>query len=216
MTRSNLFATAVIAVVGLTALSSAITVAQAPKDAKTAEKQEFKLPPGWTEEDVQAMMAAATPGKMHDHLAKDVGTWDGKSTMWMAPGAEPMKSESKATITKMLDGRFTKVEVEGDMPGMGPFVTIGIVGFDNVSKKFVANWIDNHGTGMMNGTGQLSEDGKTLTWEFTGNCPVTHKPITMREVDTVTGPNTRTLEMFGTPPKGGDEFKMMSIEMTRE
>jgi hypothetical protein len=69
---------------------------------------------------------------------------------------------------------------------------------------------------MMNGTGQLSEDGKTLTWEFTGNCPVTRKPVTMREVDTVTGPNTRTLEMFGTPPKGGEEFKMMSIESTRE
>ena len=102
------------------------------------------------------------------------------------------------------------------MPGMGPYSGLGIYGYDNVSEQFVSTWIDNHGTGMMNGTGQLSDDGKTLTWEFTGNCPITHKPITMREVDTVTGPNTRTLEMFGTPPKGTEEFKMMSIEMTRE
>jgi hypothetical protein len=38
----------------------------------------------------------------------------------------------------------------------------------------------------------------------------------MREVETTTGPNTKTLEMFGTPPHGGDEYKMMSIELTRE
>ena len=47
----------------------------------------MQLPPGWTAEDMQAMMAAGTPGKMHEHLAKDVGMWQGKTTMWMAPGA---------------------------------------------------------------------------------------------------------------------------------
>ena len=38
----------------------------------------------------------------------------------------------------------------------------------------------------------------------------------MREVETITGPNTKTLEMFGTDPKSGKEFKMMSIELTKE
>jgi hypothetical protein len=38
----------------------------------------------------------------------------------------------------------------------------------------------------------------------------------MREVDTVTGPNSKTLEMFGPDPKTGKEFKMMTIELTKE
>src|SRR5262245_51623000 len=78
-----------------------------PSDAtKPAAAAEMKLPPGWTMEDMQACMIAGTPGKMHELLAKDVGVWEGESTMWMAPGAEPVKSKSKATITPIMDGRY--------------------------------------------------------------------------------------------------------------
>ena len=34
-----------------------------------------------------------------------------------------------------MDGRFIKVEVEGEMPGMGPFHGFGIYGFDNVTQE---------------------------------------------------------------------------------
>ena len=27
----------------------------------------------------------------------------------------------------------------------------------------------------MNGTGELSDDGKTMTWKYTFNCPITKK-----------------------------------------
>ena len=88
--------------------------------------------------------------------------------------------------------------------------------FDNVSKKFVAIWLDNHSTGIMQGVGEQSSDGKTTTVSYTHNCPITKKPTVMREVETITGPNTKTLEMIGTDPKSGKEFKMMSIELTKE
>src|SRR5688572_12607550 len=119
MTRTKMLAVAFVTVVAL--ISGTIVIGQPAKESKGPASADFKLPPGWTEEDVQAMMAAATPGKMHEHLAKDVGVWQGKSTMWMAPDAPPMKSESTATVKPMLDGRFTECEVEGEMPGMGPF-----------------------------------------------------------------------------------------------
>jgi len=61
----------------------------------------------------------------------------------------------------------------------------------------------------------LSKDGKTLTWTFECNCPLTKKPVTMRQVETVTGPGKKTLEMFGAEPKSGEEFKMMRIELTK-
>ncbi len=204
-------AAAVAALVGSFAIADA-----SREDSKSANQPEMKLPPGWTADDMKACMLAGTPGKMHQYLAKEAGVWLGKTTMWMGPGGKPMKSECTSTITPMLDGRYIRCEMEGDMPGMGPFKGFGIYGFDNVSQKFVSTWIDNQATGIMNGTGHLSADGKTMTWQYTFNCPITKKPTVMREVETTTGPNTKTLEMFGAEPKSGKEFKMMSIELTRK
>lgn len=216
MKSKSLVPAALIAAACLATVFGRIAMADSPKDSKTADQPEFKLPPGWTEADLQAMMAAGTPGKMHEYLAKEVGEWHGKTTMWMAPGLDPVKSECTSTAALMMDGRYIKAEMEGEIPGMGPYRGFGVYGFDNVAQKFVSTWIDNHSTGMMNGVGELSDDGKTLTWKFTYNCPLTKKPALMREVETTTGPNTKTLEMFGADPKTGKEFKMMSIDFTKK
>jgi hypothetical protein len=127
-----------------------------------------------------------------------------------------MTGECTSTITPMMDGRFIKIEMEGEMPGMGPYHGLGICGYDNVADQFVTTWIDNHNTAIMNGVGKVSDDGKTLSWNYSAHCPITQKPTTMREVETVTGPTTKTLEMFGTEPKSGKEFRMMRIELTKE
>ena len=215
MNAKRLLVPALFAACGLAAIVGSYALADVAADSQSAGQPEMQLPPGWTAEDMQAVMAAGTPGKMHELLAQDIGTWQGKTTMWMAPGTEPMTSDCTSTITPMMDGRFTKVEMAGEMPGMGAYSGVGIYGFDNVSQEFVSTWIDNHGTGIMFGTGELSSDGKTLTWDFRDNCPIAKKPVALREIDTVTGPNTKTLEMFGTDPKSGEEFKMMHIELTQ-
>jgi hypothetical protein len=135
----------------------------------------------------------------------------------MGPGAEPMQAESTTTITPIMGGRYTKVDVKGEMPGgTGPFEGFGIYGYDNVTQKFTASWIDNMSTGIAQGTGELSPDGKTLTITYKYTCPVTKKPTTMREVHTHTGENTRTLEMWGIEPKSGKEFKAMKVELTKQ
>ncbi len=215
MNLKKLFALLFVAAAGLAAIAS-FAIADASKETKApAASAEIKLPPGWTVEDMQACMLAGTPGKQQAHLAKEAGVWNGKSTTYM-PGAEPVTSECVSTITPIMDGRFIKCEIKGDMPGMGPFEGIGIYGFDNVSQKFVSNWIDNQSTGIMNGTGELSKDGKVMTWKFTFNCPITKKPAVMREIETVTGPNTKRFEMFAPDPKTGKESKMMTIEFTKK
>jgi hypothetical protein len=202
----------------LATAATTLTIAEVTKDPKAAPagQPEMKLPPGWTAEDMKACMAAGTPGDQHKYLAQSAGTWAGKNTMWMAPGADPIKTESTSTVTSIMDGRFTKVEASGDMPGMGKFSGLGVYGYDNVAKKFVGTWVDNMGTTMMNGTGELSADGKILTWTNTFTCPITKKPATMRQVETTTGPNAMTLEMFMTEPKSGKEYKMMQIDMTKK
>jgi hypothetical protein len=185
--------------------------------ADPAEDQlDFKLPPGWTMEDMKACMMAGTPGEVHKEMAKEVGVWNGKTTMWMSPEGEAMESECTSTVSTLMDGRYLKVEMEGEMPGMGPYNGLGLYGFDNVSQELTSIWIDNHSTGIMIGKGESTDDGKQLTWNYTANCPITKKPTTMREVETWTGPDTKTLEMFGADPKSGKEYKIMSIKLTRQ
>jgi hypothetical protein len=222
------FAAALVAAATLVAALSSLAVAD-PKTDKPADKPaakkpaakeaaaapESQLPPGWTEADMKAFIAASTPGKEHEHLAKDVGVWLGKNTMWMTPGAPPVETDSKTTITPLFDGRFIKCELEGEMPGMGPYRGLAISGYDNVTQKFVSTWVDNFSTAMAKGEGELSKDGKTLTWAYECSCPLTDKPMSMRQIETSTGPNSKVIEMFGTEPKSGEEYKMMRIELTR-
>ena len=212
MNRQKLFS--FVTVTGLALALAAITIAADPP------KQEGGTPPplpaGWTEADMKAMVEAGTPGKMHKFLADSAGTWAGKNTMWPAPGAPPIQSESTSVVKPLMDGRYIQLEVKGEMPGVGPYQGMGTYGFDNVTQKFVSSWIDNMSTGMMQGTGELSPDGKTLTWQYSHSCPITKKPVAVREIEKITGPDTRTIEMHGTDPKSGKEYKMMMIELTKK
>jgi hypothetical protein len=219
MNRSRISLACVAVVAGAASLAIA---QQPPKDAKPATKDaqpakpgEHQLPPGMSEADMQACMAAATPGPMHEHLAKGVGTWIGKVTSYcMSP--EPTRSECTTVITGIMDGRFFKSETSGEMPGMGPFNGFAIVGYDNVAKKFQQTWIDNMGTGMMISTGELSPDGKTLTWTGTYTCPIKKGPVTYRMIENYTGKDTMTFTMYGPNPMDGKETKMMEISYTRK
>ena len=215
MISRTLLLSSVAVFFALPLLGGCSTKAKLAPDPQAAA-QEMKLPPGWTEADMQACITAGTPGAMHEFLARGAGKWQGKNSMWMYPGAQPMTSECTSTVTPVMDGRYVRVEIAGEMPGMGPFTGFGIYGFDNVSQKFVSSWIDNMSTGIMNGTGELSPDGKVLTWNFSYHCPIAKKQVTMREVETITGPTTKTLEMFGADPKSGKEFQMMKIEFTKK
>ena len=217
--RRSLFITTCI--VGVTAVIGSVALAQESKDKKPgtppAGEQQPPLPPGWTPEDMQACMAAGTPGKQHEQLAKSVGTWTGKTQMWMGPTAtEPLRGDCAQTITSVMDGRYITGEMTGELPGMGPFKGFGITGFDNVSQKFVGSWIDNHSSGIMQGVGEISSDGKTLTWTFTHNCPITKKPATVRQIETYPDDKTQVFEMFTTDPKSGKEYKCMRIDFTRK
>jgi hypothetical protein len=200
-----------------------IAVAQPAKDPKDPTKTKMpagdkmpELPKGMTQADMEACMQAATPGPMHAWLAERVGTWSGKCKMWMGPDSEPVSSDCTTTFATAMDGRFVKSETSGEMAGMGPFNGFGLYGYDNVSQKFQSTWIDNWGTGMMTGTGERSSDGKKVTWDFTYNCPMTKKPCKMKEIETFSGKDSFTMEMHGTDPKSGKEFKMMEIAYTRK
>jgi hypothetical protein len=184
--------------------------------SRPAQQGEFQLPDGWTQEDMEACMIAGTPNEMHEYLAQAVGEWTGTTRMWMPGGNEPMTSETEMRVTSIMDGRYIQAEYSGEMPGMGDFRGIGISGYDVAAERFVSSWIDNHSTKIMVGEGKRSADGKVMTWSYTYVCPVKKAPAVMREVETISGRDARRLEMFGTDPKSGREYKMMEIEFRRK
>lgn len=209
MRRTTAFAAAVLV---LTAGSIAIA-----QPAKQAEKPAAEPTlPGLTAEQMQACMDAMTPGEMHQHLAQGVGTWHGKMKMWMPGVEEPMESECVTTVREAMGGRFFLSETKGDMGPMGVFEGSGIYGYDNVGKEFQGVWYDVFGTGMATGTGELSSDGKTMTWSMTYNCPMRQGPVTMRHVERSTGKDSMVMELYAPDMVTGKETKMMEIKYTRE
>lgn len=213
-TLAVLFLTASPFLVGCSSTKSDVQSTDRPKSAEHGDMASM-LPPGMTEADMMACMQAGTPGEEHALLAKSAGRWSGKSTMWMAPGTTPMTNACFATMTPLMDGRFVHAEYKGDMEGMGPFHGIGFYGFDNVTQEYVSTWIDNMGTGIMTGTGEASNSGKTITWNYVFNDPMTKKPMKMREVESHPDANTMTLEAYMADRATGKEFLMMRIEMKR-
>lgn len=216
---SSFIAPSILTIAGIAAVAGSIAFAQQGTTAKKpaaapAAQPEMELPPGMSMEDMQACIAAATPGKMHEMLAKSVGTWSVISKMWMAPGTDPEVSTGTYIATSLLDGRFFQGEMKTEGK-TGPFHGIGLCGYDNVTEKFVGTWIDSWSTGIMSGTGTLAADGTTLNWNYTMNCPITKGVQTMREVQTMKGANEILLEMYTPDRATGKEYKMLEIKLTR-
>jgi hypothetical protein len=163
---------------------------------------------------------AAKPGKEHEMLAKQAGTWDGTVKVYEMPGQPPSESKCTENATSIMGGRFMKCEVKGMMSMGGqmmPFEGLGIYGYENAEKKYTMCWVDNMGTAIMKGTGEASADGKTMPWTMSCTDAGSKKPISMREVDHFVSDNEIHMEMFGEnpmDPKKG-EMKMMEITFKR-
>jgi len=174
-------------------------------------------PPKMTAEQkamMDKMAKAATPGSQHAMLAKMAGDWTCSVKYQMDPSQPWQESQSTATITTLMDGRYIQEVSTGQMMG-GVFNGMGVYGFDNVSGKFVSTWIDNMGTGIMTSVGTADPSGKVINWVGTMNDPMTGKPTKERMVMTFADDDHHTFEMFAVPPGGKNETKMMTISYVR-
>jgi hypothetical protein len=174
--------------------------------------------PAYSQDDMQAAgqkawMDYMTPGGAHQMLAKSNGEWNEEMTMWMQPGAEPVKSKATAVNKMILGGRYQQSTHKGDVMGM-PFEGMAITGFDNIKKAYVSTWIDNMGTGIMYSEGKWDEATKSVEFKGTAVDPMTGKELKVRQVMKIVDDNTETMEMFTTVD--GKEFKSMEIKMTRK
>lgn len=161
--------------------------------------------------------AYATPGKEHQMMAENDGAWIGDITMWQKPGGPAMKMTGTAENKMILGGRYQQATYKGMMMGM-PFEGISTLAFDNAKKVYISTWIDNMGTGVMQGEGKWDEASKSLT--ISGNMvdPARGdgKECHFREVMTYTDKDHNTMEMYVPDTETGKEFKSMEIKYTRK
>jgi hypothetical protein len=169
------------------------------KKAATPEQQQAEM---------QAMMAAMTPGPNQELMKQLTGNHNYTMKMWMAPGQPPTESTGKRSAEMLLGGRFLEEKYSGTFMNM-PFEGIGWLGYDNAGKEWVGSWIDNMGTGIMTSHGTYANNMWSMTGESTD--PTTGKKWTSRSTLKIVDPNTFTMEMFGMGPDG-KEMKM--FEMT--
>ena len=167
--------------------------------------------------DPQAMMETyqklATPGEPHKQLASLAGSWTTKTKSWMEPNKPPTESDGSCEQKMLLDGRFLHQECTGDMMGQ-PFTGIGVIGYDNHTKKYISTWMDSMGTGIYVMEGTASADGKTITQKGQYDDPI-EGHMKLRGVTKMMDDNTEIFEMYGTGKKG-KEAKMMEITYRRK
>ena len=163
---------------------------------------------------MDAMAKAAAPGEQHKQLGALAGTWMAEVKSWMAPGQPPMTAKGSATITPILGGRYIREDFSGEFMQM-PFTGMGLTGYDNIAKKYVASWVDNMGTGILRLTGTF--DASANTYMYTGKQP---DPVSGQEKDMrmsvhVVDKNKHVAEFFD-PTPDGKWAKILEITYTRK
>jgi hypothetical protein len=156
------------------------------------------------------MMKMGQPGEPHKRLAEFGGSWDAAGT-FSSPSMGEMKSTGKSTNAMILDGRYLKMDYEGQMMG-APFVGTGFLGYNNIHQRYEMLWIDNWSTQLQVAEGTCIEEGTKLEFRMSMDGPKGAK-FPMRMV-------------FGFPAEGkwmlqnysqheGKEVKDMEIVYTR-
>ena len=195
------------------------TKTDATSDKAATESTDKPKEKAWIPID-SAMMDKAWKESMaitehHKMLAKASGTWNTDVTMWMAPGAPPMKSTATTVNTMIFGGLYQQSKHKGNMMG-APFEGISTTAYDNTAKEYVSTWIDNMGSGIMVMKGNWDEATKSVNLSGTIKNPANGLDCTIREVFKDVDDNTQILEMYGPDPQTGKEFKTMEIKYTRK
>jgi hypothetical protein len=209
------------AFLGLLALSMMVAIgckneetkSDAADSSATVKKDEAPAPKLSPEEEQKRWMEYATPGAVHQMIAKSTGTWIGEANMWMHPDSPAIKMTGTAVNKMILGGRYQESVHTGTMMGM-PFEGKSVLGYDNIKKVFQSTWIDNMGTGVMTMEGTWDEASKTITSKGKMVDPSSGKELDVRETYQFMDNNNHKMEMFCT--KDGKEMKTMELMIKRK
>ena len=165
-------------------------------------------------EQMQKMMEVGSPSEHHSILKKLEGTWDYTMSYRMMPDAPEQTSKGVSTNTLLFEGRYLQQEVAGpfDMGGQTHnYEGIGVLGYDNVHKKYQSYWIDNMNTTMMLASGSYDEASQTLTEEGRHYCPMQGKDVDFKSTLKFLDEKNAAYTMYQ-KGENGEHWKMMEIQ----
>jgi hypothetical protein len=166
------------------------------------------------EEMMQIYMEAARPGAQHELLATGAGRWKCTLTSWADPQGEPLVSHGTETAEMVLGGRFLESQLHGEMMGM-PFHGRGVMGYDNVTGKYVGTWYDNMNTGIMRYEGDYDAAKKELVCHGEFVDAVTKESMPATLVSRFVSDDRHVFEMWS-PGPSGENVKWLEIVYERE
>jgi Protein of unknown function (DUF1579) len=229
--KTSLIITAFIAAASLAASSFAQTTTSTAPGNKKSNMGQVAVPDhsktaksaGSGAADMQKMMEMSKLNENHKLLSSLDGNWDYAIKFWMNPDpkAPPQESTGTATRKTIMDGRYVTMDVSGNMKMPDEtgnmkdveFKGMGLEGYDNVKKKFVASWIDNMGTGIEFSEGKYDPATKTFTYSMEME-PMPGMKTKVREVIKIVDDSHMMLEWYET--QHGKEKKTMEINYTKK
>lgn len=195
-----------IAVLALSLTSAAAQQKEPDKDDQAAAEMQ-KMMKLWEE--------ASTPGLNHKVLDAFLGKWQTDSTFWIKPEAPSVHFRGDAEYRSIMGGRYVISESSGTIMGQ-PFTGMGLMGYDNMKKKYFVAWIDSGSTALFTADGTLDRTGKVITLLGTMDDPTTGEyGASVKYVFRIVDKNKHVFEMYskvGEP----DEFKGGEIVFTRK
>lgn len=168
------------------------------------------------DEDMAAMMEAwqkaGQPGTPHQQLAVLVGAWDAETKFWMDPSGEPMVTPGFMEYEMIMDGRFLMETIHSEFAGQ-QFIGHGLYGYDNITGKVQASWIDNMSTGMYRYEGSINEAGDEIVLKSQYMDPITKE---WKKTRSVMKFSANELHYTHYEIEDGKERKTMEVKATRK
>lgn len=185
-------------------LCTSLLSAQPPKkkEADPAEIQKI----------FAAVEKAGKPGAEHKKLDAMIGNWTYRAEFWMTPGTEAMVMEGTSSYKWLFGGRFVQQDVDSKAPM--PFQGFGLVGYDNLRKKYTAMWTDSMSTSIYISKGTVDKSGKVFTFLGREKDPVSGAIVQTRDVIRLVSKDVHVMEAYR--KKDGKEAKVMKITYNRK
>lgn len=172
-----------------------------------AEKEGSKMDPKMAEM-MKSFHEAATPGAEHDLLKGLVGKWKVSTKSWQSEDAKPEETTGTSVFKALLGGRFFQQDYKGKMMGQ-PYEGIGMMGYNNLTKKFESSWYDTMSTAAMTFEGSFDAKTKTLSESGEFQCPVRKSTQKMRSEMKMLDKDNMTFALFMPDMVTGKEYKGM-------
>jgi hypothetical protein len=143
-----------------------------------------------------------------------VGEWDVKLTFWSDPKGAGQSSTGRSQISWVLGNRFIQEQFSGTIAGE-EYRGIGIMGYDNGSRRFKTVWVDSLNTALTTSSGRFYPDTSTLVLESEVYDPLVSGVKKVHSKFQIESPNSYTFVMTDTSPEG-TEFTSLEMRYQRK